>query len=189
MQIACPLPPLMQSRQMEISHIVAQIGIAVEIWPGERICQMAGLCVITDRPPNPRLKPQRAEPDDSPPGSPSHPQQAELKYSGNLRTRTAHFELNADFFQAHECRKAIGFLCQSNTLDHVWIFFPKAGMLPCTRSQFFTERIFSVPTPCALPTSIMLRHRLEPNSFIGIGSYPIQRVAQGYLMEVKIQVI
>lgn len=66
---------------------------------------------------------------------------------------------------------------------HLRMFFPRAGMKPCTARAFFSHWLFPVPLACVVPDALAqglcgLRQTILP-----AGAYPIRRVEAGYWVE------
>jgi hypothetical protein len=60
------------------------------------------------------------------------------------------------------------------------LFFPRAGMLPCTERAIFKNAWFPVPQAYALPGSLMGAFEHHPQPVVPVGKYRIENTANGY---------
>lgn len=74
-------------------------------------------------------------------------------------------------------------LLSVNAQGRLRIFFPRAGMMPCTERAFFSRPVFPVPVPYFLPESIQNELPGLEQNLISEGLYPIRRSAEGYWIE------
>lgn len=63
------------------------------------------------------------------------------------------------------------------------VFFPRAGMMPCTERAFFSRPVFPVPVPYFLPASVHDNLPGLNQNIISEGLYPVRRTAEGYWVE------
>lgn len=60
------------------------------------------------------------------------------------------------------------------------LFFPKAGMLPCTERAFFKQRVFPVSVPYYLPDEIREQLPELQTGILDAGLHPIRPTDSGY---------
>ena len=66
---------------------------------------------------------------------------------------------------------------------HLWVFFPRAGMKPCTERVFFRGPVFPVPVPYYLPEDVQQSLPGLTQQIIASGLYPIRRDAEGFWIQ------
>ena len=74
-------------------------------------------------------------------------------------------------------------LLSVTTRGRLQVFFPRAGMMPCTERAFFSRPVFPVPVPYFLPESVQNNLPGLEQNIISEGLYPIRRTAEGYWVE------
>ncbi|MCC6460587.1 MAG: hypothetical protein IT260_08965 [Saprospiraceae bacterium] len=102
---------------------------------------------------------------------------------GICRINTTHYQ---DMAVARQKNRSCPFaeaLLSVTLSGRLKVFFPKAGMKPCTERVFFRGPVFPVPVPYCL--SETLQHSLPGLSqeIISAGLYPIRRSPEGYWIE------
>ena len=71
-------------------------------------------------------------------------------------------------------------LMGTNRNGRLWMFFPKAGMRPCTESAFFRKDFFEVPVTFQIPEAVYPLLEGLHQGAITAGSYPVRRLSEGY---------
>lgn len=102
---------------------------------------------------------------------------------GICRINTTHYSKMAIARNRNrQCPLAEALLSVSSQ-GRLQVFFPHAGMKPCTERAFFSAPVFPVPVAYFLPDTVKnaLPGLLEP--IISAGLYPIHRSAEGYSIE------
>ncbi|MCK6695263.1 MAG: hypothetical protein L6Q97_24575 [Thermoanaerobaculia bacterium] len=74
-------------------------------------------------------------------------------------------------------------LLSVNPQGRLQVFFPRAGMMPCTERAFFSRPVFPVPVSYYLPESVQSSLPGLDQNIISAGLYPIRRSAEGYWVE------